>query len=431
MRISSIELKNIRCFEHIKVDLSQGGDAAAWSVILGDNSTGKSTLLRSLALGLAPISLAASMLVEAGGEWVRAGEKRGTISVAFDTDETRTLSIVRGPGGESIVDNRQSVSDSFLDRIFVCGYGAGRRSFGDRSFRGYSVRDAVATLFDYEAKLQNPELSLRRIAGEVDSKEILGWIDKVMMLPAGSTRLGQTGLEVSGPWGDYTSIGSLGDGFRATLAWVLDFLGWVMFRDYTMLRTGISGIVLVDEIEQHLHPTWQRQIVNLLHLQFPDVQFIVTTHSSLCVIGTTDLRDEQVSLVHLRQAEQGVAALSGLKPPRGQRADQVLTSYLFGLATTSDDQTKREIERLSTLLSRPRRSAEEDAEVTRLRESLGEKLGSEETELERRVSRAVQTVMSSELDRSLAAAAGPAERSVEQPIDLEVKRQFQKLIEKL
>jgi energy-coupling factor transporter ATP-binding protein EcfA2 len=434
MRISSIELKNIRCFEHIAIDLGSDGSPAPWAVVLGDNGTGKSTLLRCIALGLAPTTLAASMIVEAGGEWVRTGAKHGTISITLETGEKRELSIHRESDGEHIVDHRKSFSDALRDRIFVCGYGAARRSFGDRSFQSYSVRDAVSTLFNYDAELQNPELILRRIGDQNGGNtEVLGWIDNVLMLPRGSTRLGKSGLEVRGPWGDFTPVGSLGDGFRATLAWILDFLGWVMFRDYEMLHTGISGIVLVDEIEQHLHPQWQRRILGLLRRQFPEVQFIVTTHSSLCVIGTTDFADEDVSLIHLRQRDLSVGAISGLRPPRGLRADQVLTSYLFGLETTSDDQTKFEIERLSKLLSRQQRTPDEEAEVMRLREALGQKLGSEETELGRRVSRAAQTVVASEVERRLdpAQQLDAATPTAEQPVDLEVKRQFQELIAKL
>ncbi|MCH7478805.1 MAG: AAA family ATPase [SAR324 cluster bacterium] len=48
-----------------------------------------------------------------------------------------------------------------------------------------------------------------------------------------------------------------------------------------MLTTGIRGIVIIDEFEQHLHPSWQRQILLLLSEQFPKVQFIATSHSPL------------------------------------------------------------------------------------------------------------------------------------------------------
>lgn len=40
-----------------------------------------------------------------------------------------------------------------------------------------------------------------------------------------------------------------------------------------------SGIVLIDEIELHLHPEWQRKIIHALRSTFPNIQFIITTHS--------------------------------------------------------------------------------------------------------------------------------------------------------
>ncbi len=45
------------------------------------------------------------------------------------------------------------------------------------------------------------------------------------------------------------------------------------------------GIVVIDEVDAHLHPTWQRQILQLLRETFPNVQFIVTAHTPLVVAG--------------------------------------------------------------------------------------------------------------------------------------------------
>ena len=422
MRIKSIELTNIRCFEHIKVEFGRDGQVAPWTVILGDNGTGKSTLLRCVALALTPRSQLQPMIVETGGEWIREGATHGTIRVQFDNDERRILRIDRETGSEVIIDAQGTFSDSSRDKVFVCGYGAARRSFGDQGYRRYSVREATATLFNYDTKLQNPELILRRISDQNGGpEEVLALVDRVLMLSEGSTRLGLEGLEIRGPWGEYKPVGSLGDGFRATLAWILDLIGWAAYYDYEMLRTRIEGIALVDEIEQHLHPRWQRRILGLLHQQFPAIQFIVTTHSSLCVVGTTDFEDDDIALTLLLQGIEGVNASNGLKPPRGYRADQILTSPLFGLETTSDDGTKFEVERLSKLLSLNQPTPGQVAEIARLRKSLNLRLGSEETALERDVTKAVTEVLQ---QPGRFAREHPAADEV---IDLEVRRQLQEL----
>ncbi|TAE76241.1 MAG: hypothetical protein EAZ85_00515 [Bacteroidetes bacterium] len=58
-----------------------------------------------------------------------------------------------------------------------------------------------------------------------------------------------------------------------------------MFSIEEILEKG-EGIVLIDEIEQHLHPKWQRNILSALEKTFPNIQFIVTTHSPQVLSGT-------------------------------------------------------------------------------------------------------------------------------------------------
>ncbi len=421
MRINRIELENIRCFEHIVLDLCSKSTPSPWTLILGDNGTGKSTLLRSIALCLSSPKLSGALFEDAKSTWLRTGTKRGSIRIDFDSREKIELSIKLEKYGESITKQRANPDELIWDKIFICGYGAGRTTFGSRSFERYSSRDSVSSLFDYDSPLQNPELILHRLNSSLASgKEILSWIDNVLMLPDGSTRLGISGLEIRGPWGDYAPVGSLGDGYQATLAWILDMLGWAMFRDYGMLKTGVEGIILIDEIEQHLHPIWQKKIIGVLHQQFPKVQFISTTHSPLCVIGTTDLKDEDISLILLRQMSSQVEAIDELIPPRGLRADQVLTSYLFGLDTTSDNETKSQIERLSALLSpNAAHTPRTPHEIESLRVSLKKKLGSEETELERIVSSAVQEVL---------ASSSSLIQPPQEAVNFEIKRQLRELL---
>ena len=59
--VSRIQLENVRCFDDIELALSEPGDTASWTVILGDNATGKSTLLRAITMGLCDESSAAGV----------------------------------------------------------------------------------------------------------------------------------------------------------------------------------------------------------------------------------------------------------------------------------------------------------------------------------------------------------------------------------
>jgi len=423
-RLRRVVLENIRSFEHADITLERDGQITPWTVIVGDNGTGKSTVLKAIALALStPKDAVALFETDTRGEWLRAGATSGSITIELEQlgqALTSTLSITRRPYGEAL--DAVTNGEVWLDSLFVCGYGASRRTLRSDMQRSYSTRNAVATLFDPEASLQDPELALRRFlsssSGEFDP---LRAIDNVLLLPPGSTKLGDHGLEVRGQWGFSAPVASLSDGYRSTLSWVLDLLGWVFLRSPEMLWNGLQGQILIDEVEQHLHPSWQRRIIGALRRQFPRVQFIVTTHASLCVTGTTDLSDDEVSLVHLGWNGDAVQAQSGLRPPRGLRADQILTSYLFGLETTTDDETKHEIERLAALLAQPTEAS--TAEVEQLRSKLHEKLGSEETALGREASAVVDDVLSAHLNAVIAERANMPEA-----LSLEVRRQLQELL---
>ena len=85
----------------------------------------------------------------------------------------------------------------------------------------------------------------------------------------------------------------LSDGVRSTLAMVME----IAYRSYLLnphldenapLQT--SGVVLIDELDLHLHPEWQRHIANDLRRAFPKMQFVVTTHAPLIISSLDDCR---------------------------------------------------------------------------------------------------------------------------------------------
>ncbi len=177
-------------------------------------------------------------------------------------------------------------------------------------------------------------------------------IDKILMLPLGSTTLQSSGICISGPWGEFMPIEAIGDGYKATLAWVVDFIGWAMFHhDSIVTRDDIAGIVLIDELEQHLHPRWQRKIIRLLQEQFTTTQFIATTHSPLCASGTADLNDKNYELIKFEPSDDPSSIKSEpLSSLRGLRADQVLTSPAFDLPETRNTEVEAMLEEFRELI---------------------------------------------------------------------------------
>ncbi len=109
-------------------------------------------------------------------------------------------------------------------------------------------------------------------------------------------------------------------------------------------RPDVRGIVIIDEIEQHLHPKLQRQILKRLDNKFPRVQFIMTTHSPLCVSGTADTGEhgqERYKVFSLGR-NGGAVTVQPRDIPHGLRADQILLDY-FELGTTLNLVTQEKV----------------------------------------------------------------------------------------
>ncbi len=266
-------------------------------------------MLRCLAMGLCDESSAAALLRDLPGEFVRHGSKisEAVIEVYLSSLRGRkrhkiATTIKRRAAFEQVKQELfvassartkyQPVSTSKFPwpQIFVSGYGAGSRTLGTADYREYFAPDAVYSLFRYDSPLQNPELALRRIAstGRDVLTELRGKIGTLIGLQ-GTDRiyLTRTGVEIGSPR-KKVELGATGDGLRATVTWVLDMLSWWLLYDHaarTPRNSDAAGTVLIDEIEQHLHPKWQRVILNQLTSAFPKIQFIATTHAPLVASG--------------------------------------------------------------------------------------------------------------------------------------------------
>ena len=187
--VSRIRLENVRCFNDITLTLSEPADTASWTVILGDNATGKSTLLRAIAMGLCDEASAAGLMKESDEGYVRRDTSEAKITIWLREhdhggSEVRiTTKVIRESKRSGIfVDRvRQTTSpksSSFpWHKLFVSGYGAGRSVSGTGDVSTYSPINAVYNMFNYTEGLQNPELVMRRLAdrsssGPVDRKQI-------------------------------------------------------------------------------------------------------------------------------------------------------------------------------------------------------------------------------------------------------------------
>ena len=109
-----------------------------------------------------------------------------------------------------------------------------------------------------------------------------------------------------------------------------------------------SGIVLLDEIDAHLHPRWKMRIVEGLRRSFPRIQFIATTHEPLCLRG---LGQDEIAV--MKKTDEGISIITDVPSPKGLRIDQLLTSDLFGLDSTIDPSVDALFQEYYQLLALP------------------------------------------------------------------------------
>jgi hypothetical protein len=113
------------------------------------------------------------------------------------------------------------------------------------------------------------------------------------------------------------------------------------------LPTNSYALVLIDELDAHMHPRWQQVLVYRLKKAFPNVQFIACTHSPLISAG---LAKDEVARFAIRK---GNIVKVDFEPDMTLgRADQILTGELFGLKTTFDPATQEMIEKYEELLAK-------------------------------------------------------------------------------
>ena len=317
MYIRKVLLEDIRCFKKLEIEFPSLGESA---LIAADNGDGKTTLLQSIAMGLCDESSAAALFRELPGRCVRQNAK--------EKDEAKiTLHLEdecgKRYGIETIIQSLNAFErvhrpklwmevggnkkealkeDDFpWGKIFACGYGAGRQVMGGANLEKYATVDAVYTLFRYYEPLQSPELAVYRLvekernAGEdtierenranTTRDRLLTIIKQILNLDEkDEVSLAPEGIVVKAHWGSQ-NLACLGDGHKAMTTCVLDLLSCQMLAGRTLNPQEMTGIVLIDEIEQHLHPSWQIRIMDLFHEIFPKIQFIATTHSPLVVSG--------------------------------------------------------------------------------------------------------------------------------------------------
>jgi hypothetical protein len=330
MYISHVRLSEIRGFAGPRtVDLSlrrPDGTFAGWTVLAGRNGSGKSTLLRALALAVSGTAVANSLVDDFRG-WVthNSTEGRATISVvpgdgdvgvplaSSPTEISLGLRWAKpGPPGTSPTSRRaarpQLSIGEFTDTAaetgpwssnpgWLCaGYGPFRRLADGRGDQSPRVA-RLSTLFSENATLAEGVAWLidqhlrafEKKSGAIQLKSAALSVLSDGLLPDDYSvdEVDSDGLWVS-HYGHPFPLREMSDGYQTVTALVVDILKQIFdaFDDLpTENRGGVPtitapGVVLIDEVDAHLHISWQKRIGSWLKAHFPNIQFIVSTHST-------------------------------------------------------------------------------------------------------------------------------------------------------
>ena len=168
---------------------------------------------------------------------------------------------------------------------------------------------------------------------------------------------------------DPLDVTSLSAGTEGTLWWTrLIALSLLLMHDFNPRWEKRRAILLIDEIENHLHPTWQRRVIPALLEHFPGLQIFATTHSPFVVAG---LKAGQVHL--LNRDENGVVTAStNTEDIEGWTVDEILRVYM-GVEEPTDETTAQAARELRLLRDEAPRADEREeeerqAEILRLRQ---------------------------------------------------------------
>ncbi|HEY0153095.1 MAG TPA: AAA family ATPase [Longimicrobium sp.] len=358
MFLKRIELHNVRSIEHLELSFdTEAGTPRKWTLVLGENGTGKSSVLRSIALIVAGSEALPELLVRPDS-WIRLGADECSIEADLVTAEGEERHVAlhwkRGENIRNLFERNRETLDS-LDaalahanrNYFAVGYGASRRLSGNRS-PGSSRElfsdpraQRVATLFSSDAVLNPLDTWAMGLDYRKEEEGMAIVRDTLARLLPGVTmsRIDRVRGELlfATPDGELP-LDQLSDGYQNMAAWCGDLLYRITetYGDYKdPLRA--RGVLLVDEIDLHLHPVWQRVLKKFLDESLPNFQVLGTTHSPL----TAQQTGERELYFLRREGGTGPARLEAYEGAANMLlTHQVLLSPAFGLTSINSKQVE-------------------------------------------------------------------------------------------
>lgn len=438
----SITITNFRCFsEPTKIDLlGVNGRPAQWTVILGENGIGKTSVLQCLAgSSVRPGMIPAKNQGQPGRHvveplwsaqpwlsWIlekrhypqqplecKLELQRGTLLDGTNPtiqEWNYDLSTRTSLDRHEVTVNIMAAPAAEMGGFLIYGYGAGRRmALTSRVNYVTTPDESLGTLFADDRPLANAEewiLELDHLAktqhpGKAKAKQALDSVRTLLLkiLPdiieistavTRSQRADGSAVvraKFHHASGAVLNVEDLSFGYQTMTSWLVD-LTRRLFQRYPDSNNPLAdpAIVLVDEVDLHLHPKWQQTVMDYLSDIFVNTQFIVTAHSPLIIQSR-----KASNIVLIQRSGKSVKVHQDLESIKDWRVDQILTSDLFGLEQVRSPEVERVFDERSALLGKSRLSTQDKRRLAELNRTI-ESLPSAETKEMREIENLLRRV---------------------------------------
>ena len=392
--LKQVVLKNIGALEEAQIEFRSG-----WTILIGPNGVGKSTVLRAIATAFAgETATGLKSLLR-----FSATEGRIEIQTASQTAVVNIRSTGRHDPSAQIKVERSPERPLDFEPYPVIAFPP-LRAFRDSGTtlppQSRAVPEDVLPLADNTVDRRLSDLKFWLINLEHSVKDerhrrvrdyFFSAIERLAAgVPIAASHVDPDRSQVFVRTADgAVPIETVSQGSASLMCWI-----GVLLQRLTDIHTNSSepwkepALVLIDEIDTHMHPQWQRLVVYGLKQLFPRVQFIATTHSPLLV---ADLPPE--SIVVLRR-EEGRVICAQLDPAldlRGLRADQILLGEAFGVDAVRGPEIEQQQKRYVELSLKPDRGPAEEKELAELAAQLNlYHVTPEETRVAREAARLIE-----------------------------------------
>ena len=407
-----LEIENARCFTETQ-DLrlvDSNGCPARWTLLVGENGVGKTTLLQCLSWmrpipyfppgedkqsGIQPWLYdqdphrMASLLRDGVGRTTLRAEMvevPDLASYGSSTPCVRTgiqLDAGYSEFGDWELADAQRIDDESATTVepFVITYAA-NRYMGRRNADMLSDFEPVDLLqtdrtelidaahvlskLDYSTLKDNVKSGARLNLMKRALTKILPFIDSpgdIEILDP-ENRLGSLRFRTRN---GMVPLSGLSLGHRTVTAWIVD-LAWRLVERYPESANPLEepAVVLIDEIDLHLHPHWQRTIMKQLSDNLTNVQFVATTHSPLMI---TSMRDVNVAVLRQTEAGEHVVIENDPDVVEGWRFDQILVG-LFGLQTARSQRVETLMKTREELLEKKPVTPQDEVRLRKIADEL-------------------------------------------------------------